>query len=180
LHPNSRETRRAPRLPAIGVVMLLAGASCGTPHIYSAPDYRRTVWVRVGITSERHPSFGLAFDDEPATVGIEASPGSALGVVRAFAGLKDGLRWEPLCRLWGRLGGGAVAAFGPRQPFHLGLRLGAYVEDSPVAEYGPVAFPAMTEGASYLFSWFPGAGHLHDVGAAVGTYWAPHGACGND
>jgi hypothetical protein len=75
-----------------------------------------------------------------------------------------------------------VATFGPGQPLHFGLRLGAHIEHTPLANAAtPVlAFPQVGEGVSYRFSWLPAVGVIHDGGADFGLYWAPHGYCQSD
>ena len=80
------------------VILLLSGA--GVAHaqmtLKPKPDYRAAVWLRVGFTSEGRVLFGASGDLVPGTVGIEMSPGSRLGLVRIFAGLKDSVPLVPV------------------------------------------------------------------------------------
>jgi hypothetical protein len=167
------------------VILLLSGSAVAHAQLslVPGPEYRAAVWLRVGFTSERMVLFGLSGELIPGTVGIEISPGSRLGLVRIFAGLKDGVPLEPqTCSYWvGALATGVVA-FGPRQPFHFGMRLGAQVEHIPIGDSGTgvLTYPRFADGLSYRFSWFPGAGHLHDGGIDLGLAWAPHAYCQSD
>jgi len=165
------------------VILLLSGSAVAHAQLtlIQKPDYRGAVWLRVGLTSEGLAIFGFSGDLIPGTVGIEISPSSRLGLVRIFAGLKDSVPLVPVtCSSWVGAIAAGVAAFGPRQPLHFGMRLGAQVERIPIANSVALTYPQTAEGLSYRFSWFPGAGHLHDVSGDVGLYWAPHAFCQSD
>ena len=166
------------------VILLLSGS--GVAHaqlsLRPKPDYRAAVWLKVGFTSEGRVLFGISGDLVPGTLGIEVSPPSSrLGLVRVFAGLKDGIPLNPsTCSYWvGALAGGVVS-FGPQQPLHFGMRVGAQLEHIPIATSpanSALSYPQVAEEYSYRFSWLPGAGHVHDGGIAFGPYWAPDAFC---
>jgi hypothetical protein len=167
-----------------GFVILLLSASAVAQaqlSLVHKPDYRGAVWLRVGLTSEGLAVFGLSGDLIPGTVGVEVSPGSRFGLVRIVAGLKDGVPLVPqTCSYWVGAFAAGVAAFGPRQPLHFGMRLGAQFEHIPIANSVALTYPQTAEELAYRFSWLPGVGHLHDGSAGVGLYWAPHAYCQSD
>lgn len=165
------------------VILLLSGGSVAHAQmsLRPKPDYRAAAWLKVGFTSEGRVLFGVSGDLVPGTLGIEVSPSSRLGLVRAFAGLKDGVPLFPsTCSYWvGALAAGVVS-FGPQQPLHFGMRLGAQLERIPIATSpatSALSYPQTAEEFSYRFSWLPGAGHVHDGGIAFGPYWAPRALC---
>jgi len=102
---------------SIVVLLLSWSAAAHAQQSLFGPDYRAAVWLKVGLTSEGLALFGLSGDHIPGTVGVEISPGSRLGLVRVFAGLKDGLPLVPeTCSYFVGASAVAVAAFGQRQP----------------------------------------------------------------
>jgi hypothetical protein len=168
---------------ALALLFLAVPASArATYYINPPPDYVRSLWFRIGVTSEGRFSVGLAFDALPATAGIDFSPGSALGPLRVFAGLKAGLTLVPVsCSGWAGLSGGAVYAFGPKQSGHFGMGLGAHLAHMPLPMGGAqMSFPQLEEGLAYRFSWFPGAGVLHEGSLDLGLYWTPGADCESD
>jgi len=168
---------------SIVVLLLSWSAAAHAQQSLFGPDYRAAVWLKVGLTSEGLALFGLSGDHIPGTVGVEISPGSRLGLVRVFAGLKDGLPLVPeTCSYFVGASAVAVAAFGQRQPLRFGLRLGPQLEHIPIgtAGTGELSYPQTAWALSYHFAWFPGVGHLHDGSVDLGQYWAPHGYCQSD
>jgi hypothetical protein len=175
---------------AVGTAALLLSAM---PHTARAqawiaePDYVLSIWLRVGFTSKGVAATGLALDLLPFTAGIDvAAARNELGRFRIFAGLKGAREIVPVsCKLVLGVSGALVYAFGPGQPGHFGVQLGAHVEDRPIAGWGASApptlsFPQTEVGGFYRFSLFPTARTLHDVNLGVGLLWAPNGFCGTD
>ena len=185
-HPGAFTRVISPRWRLVGIIVFFLLSRSAVAHasfsIQPKPDYMRGFWIRVGFTSEGRFSFGISGDAEPLSAGIEISPRSELGLVRVFAGVRDGLRFPPTCSVFYGGSGGAVVSFGPEQKLHFGLRLGAHIEHKPIADsmHPILTFPKRSEGLSYQFSWLRGAGFLHDGGAEVGLFWAPHGYCQSD
>jgi hypothetical protein len=147
----------------------------------------RTLLFRLGFTSEARWAFGLSADWLPWTVGIEISPGSTLGLMRAFAGAKYGPKVPPAaytnCSTFVKGSAAAALAFGPRQSPHAGLQLGAHLERLSwwSSQREAVKDVGNAEALAYRFSWFPGAGFLHVGSAELGLVSADRdGYCGSD
>jgi hypothetical protein len=165
------------------VVFLLSWSAAAHAQLtLYGPDYRAAAWLKVGITSEGALVFGVSGDLVPGTVGVEISPGSRVGLVRVFAGLEDGVPLTPQsCSYFVGASAVAVAAFGPGQPLHFGVRVGPQLEHIPIGTSGvELTSPQTAWALSYHFSWFPGVGHLHDGTVALGLSWAPHAYCESD
>jgi hypothetical protein len=187
---NGRRRRLA--IGVAAVLLLLGPAAARAQEIYIAPSSMRTLWFRLGFTSEKRWLFGLSGDWKPWTAGVELSPHSAVGLMRAFVGAKAGVKpavGYTDCSHFVQASGAAVAAFGPRQDFHIGLQLGAYFErlswwsTTPTLPYGNASAKTVgdAESLSYRFSWFPGTAHLHDGSAALGLVFPGTGGyCGSD
>jgi hypothetical protein len=178
-------SRRLARSRRAAAAAVLAALACGPARagagvlLSPPPEYTRSVWIRIGLTSEGRVTFGAAFDELPLSAGVEVSPRSPTALVRVFAGLKDGVRLVNSCSVFARVSGMALMSFGPKQPVHFGLRLGGYFEHTRMADAanpGPT-YPRVGEGASYQLSWLAGTAFIHDLGVAVGPYWTPRGYC---
>jgi hypothetical protein len=182
-----KPSRSRRRLTGIVALVFFAGPATAraTYYIVESPDYVRSIWLRLGVTTEGRFSIGVAVDALPATAGVDFSPQSALGPVRVFGGLKVGTILTPaVCSGWAGLSGGAVYAFGPTRPGHFGMQLGAHLEHMPIwnssGRNAPISFPQLEEGGSARFSWFPRAGVLLEGDLELGVFWAPGGHCAWD
>lgn len=177
----SRARRRLAGLAALSLLAAPAAARA-TNYINPTPEYVGATLLRIGVTTEGRFLIGLALELDPATVGIDFSPRSALGSVRVYAGLKDGLHVPQLaCSLWAGASAVAVYAFEPHQPGHFGVGIGAHLAHMPISLGGaPLSFPQPEEGGTGRLSWFPGAGVLLEGSLDLGLVWAPGGDCEYD
>jgi hypothetical protein len=162
------------------LLLSIAGSTARASDIFYPPDYVRGVWLRIGFTTEARFTFGVSAESLPWTAGVELSPGSAVGLVRVFAGLKSNDVFTPVsCSAFVGFGAALAAGFGPGQPPHLGLRLGAHVRSMNMTNH--IGTPLeLGEGLSYAFSWLADAGHVHDFGIETGIFDAPHASCAGD
>jgi hypothetical protein len=164
------------------LVLIAAGSTARAADIFSKPDYVRGIWLRVGFTTEGRFTFGLSGEAIPWMAGVEVSPGSAVRLVRVFAGARsnDSMAGFAGCNSFLGFGGAIVAGFGPAQPLTAGLRLGLNLRNIPMTNRIGSPSAIFSEGLSYNFSWLANAGHVHDFGLEAGLVDAPHAGCRGD